>query len=127
MPQQCFTWSQLGEEWIGSLYTWNDVCIIISAETAAGGAAGFFDEPHRYLEPQEIIKDKLDPKEFKRFIEIVCTVNGIAETQIKERKLNGLPTITVKEIERAINEVKSYNPRMTEKAITVRGISREDI
>jgi hypothetical protein len=128
MPQQCFTWSELGEEWIGALYPWSDVCIIVTAEAAiSGGAAGFFDEPHRYLEPQAIIKDQLDPKDFKRFIEIVCTINGISTSQTKERKINGLPVVTISEITRAINEVRDSEPEKYKTAIKLKGIRREDI
>lgn len=117
--KQCFTWSELGEEWIGAMYPWADVCIMIKAQEAAGGAAGFFDEPHKYLQPQEIIKDKLTDKEYKRFVELVYKINGITHKEVKERKEKGETIITVSEIKTAIEEVT--------KSVSVKGIRREDI
>jgi hypothetical protein len=39
MSKQCFTWSELAEEWIGAMYTWADVCILIQA--AGGGEKSY--------------------------------------------------------------------------------------
>jgi hypothetical protein len=116
--KQCFTWSQLAEEWIGAMYPWSDVCILIKG--GGGGNAQIFDlPPHTYLPPTEIIKDRLTKNEFRRFVELVCKVNGISTKEIKERKERGEIEVTLSEIHRLYEDVS--------RSVKLRGIGREDI
>jgi hypothetical protein len=118
MSKQCFTWSELAEEWIGAMYTWADVCILVQA--AGGGSSQIFDlPPHKYLPPVEVAKDRLSKKEYKRFIELVCKINGITVEQTKERKEKGEVEVTLSEIQRLYEDVK--------RSITIKQINREDI
>jgi hypothetical protein len=117
MSKQCFTWSQMAEEWDSANYIWSDVCILISA--GGGGAAGFFEGSHKYIPPAEVAKDRLTKKEYKRFIEIVCNVNGISSKERKERKDKGEIEVTLSEITRTYEEIR--------RAVVLKKISREDI
>jgi hypothetical protein len=120
MSKQCFTWSQLAEEWIGAAYQWADVCILIQAAGGGGGNAFTFDlPPHEYLPPAEVAKDRLSKKEYRRFIELVCRVNGITSTERKMRKEKGEVEVTLSEIQRLYEDVK--------KKVTLKQIRREDI
>jgi hypothetical protein len=118
MTKQCFTWSELGEEWIGAMYPWSDVCILIQA--AGGGGTHIFDlPPHRYLPPAEVVKDRLTKKEYRRFVELVCNINGITKVERKERRERGEIEVTLSEIQRLYESVG--------RAVRVGNISREDI
>ncbi len=116
--KKCFLWSELAEEWIGAYYIWSDVCIAIKVKQAlSGGGGGIVLTDQSAVQK---LKQQLDPVEYKRFIEIVCKVNGLTFRQIKERKENGLPEITMVEIKRAVQSITRPN-------VTVKRISREDI
>jgi hypothetical protein len=118
MAKQCFTWSELAEEWIGAMYPWADVCILIQA--AGGGGSQIFDlPPHEYLPPAPVAKDRLTKKEYRRFIELVCRINGISTSDIKERKERGEVEVTLSEIQRLYEDVK--------KSVSIKQIRREDI
>lgn len=115
-----FKWSNLFEEWIGAYYTWDDVAITIKVKDALGGNpfAGIPAVSHTYLPPQEIIKQTLTGKEYKKFVNLVCKVNGITTHQLKERNPECVMTLT--EIDRVINEVLKPQVKVTQ-------ISRKDI
>lgn len=119
--KRCFTWSELGEEWIGAMYPWADVCILIKA--GGGGHVQMFDlPPHTYLPPAPLpqtAKERLTKKEYKRFIEIVCKVNGITTNERKSRKEKGQIEVNISEIQKLYEDVK--------RSIVVNKISREDI
>lgn len=120
MEKQCFTWSQLGEEWIGAMYTWADVCILIKASEGGGGNPNMYSiAPHTFLPPVEVAKDRLDKKEYKRFIELVCKINGISIKETKARKERGEVEVTLSEIQKLYEDVN--------KAVVLKRISREDI
>ena len=116
MSKKCFLWSELAEEWIGAQYIWSDVCIIIKVKQALAGGGGLI----LHKTPIEKIKDYLDDTEYKRFIEIVCRINGLTFREIKERHEKGLPEVTFVEIKKAITSVSRA-------AVKVIKISREDI
>lgn len=118
MSKQCFTWAEMAEEWDSAEYIWSDVCILIQAG-GGGGAAGFFDSPHKYIAPADVAKERLSKKQYKRFIEIVCQINGINSKQIKERKERGEIEVTISEITRTYEEIH--------KAVVLKKITREDI
>jgi hypothetical protein len=117
MSKKCFLWSELAEEWIGANYIWSDVCIIIKVKEAlsAGGGGVYVAKS-----PLEKIKDYLDDTEYKRFIEIVCHINGLTFRDVKERRDSGHPEVTFIEIKKAITSVSRASVKVTR-------ISREDI
>jgi hypothetical protein len=118
MSKQCFTWSELGEEWIGAMYPWSDVCILIQA--AGGGGVQVFDlPPHTYIPPHEVAKDRLTKKEYRRFIELVCNVNGITKAERKARRERGEIEVTMTEIQRLYESVS--------RSVKIGNIRREDI
>ncbi len=116
MSKKCFLWSELAEEWIGANYIWSDVCIIIKVKEALAGGGGVFVAKT----PLEKIKDYLDDTEYKKFIEIVCRINGLTFRDIKERRDSNLPEVTFIEIKKTISSVSRA-------AVKVTRISREDI
>lgn len=109
MSKKCFTWAELEDEWILSDYQWSDVCIV--QKIGLPGNIDMYD--YRY------VKQKLDKKEEKRFIELACKINGITNSQIKERKSKGEAIITVKEIKRTVEDVL--------KSVQIISMKREDI
>ena len=117
--KKCFQWSELGEEWIGATYIWSDVCIMIKVKDAfaGGGGGGIILTDKNAVDK---IQKQLDPEEYKRFIAIVCRVNGLTYQEIKSRDDAGLPTVTFKEIKAAIQSV-------THATVRIRGIRRGDI
>lgn len=116
--KKCFLWSELGEEWIGATYIWSDVCIMIKVKEAfAGGGGGIILSDKNAVDK---IQKQLDPEEYKRFIAIVCRVNGLTFQEVKSRDEAGLPSVTFKEIKAAIQSV-------THASVRIRGIRRTDI
>jgi hypothetical protein len=109
MSNKCFAWSELEDEWILSEYQWSDVCII--KKIGLPGNIDMYD--YKY------VKQKLDKKEEKRFIELACKINGISMTQIKERKNKGEAIVTVKEIKTTMETVL--------KSVQIISLNREDI
>ena len=108
--KKCFLWSELGEEWIGSTYIWSDVCIIIAVKQAlAGGGGGMILSDKTAIHK---IKAQLEPERYKRFIEIVCKVNGLTFREIHERKEKDMPEVTLVEIKAAIQSVTQSNVRV---------------
>ena len=116
MSKKFFLWSELAEEWIGAFYIWSDVCIIIKVKEALAGGGGLL----LHKTPIDKIKDYLDDTEYKKFIEIVCRINGLTFREIKERREKGLPEVTFIEIKKTITTVSRA-------AVKVIRISREDI
>ena len=118
MSKKCFTWSEMAEQWNAAMYVWADVCILIQA--GGGGGVQMFDlPPHEYLPPAPVAKDRLSKKDYKRFIELVCKINGISSTERKVRKEKGEVDVTLSEIQRLYEDVK--------KSIVLKQIRREDI
>jgi len=116
-----FKWSNLNEEWIGAYYTWDDVAITIKVRDALGGVNANLTTTgvkHVYLPPQEIIKQTLTGKEYKKFVNLICKVNGITTHELKERNPECVMTLT--EIDRTIEEVLKPQVKLTQ-------ISRKDI
>lgn len=111
-------WPQLTETWSTANYLWSDVRILIQA--AGGGGIQMFNlPPHTYLPPAEIVKKRLPAKEYKRFVELACLVNGISTKDIKQRKSKGEIEVTIGEIERLY---ESFS-----RSITIKRIYQEDI
>jgi hypothetical protein len=108
-------WPEVDSEWIGTLYTWGDVSIIKKVEQIlSGGGGGGGGLPvifHKKNTPEQVVKKALDPKEYKRFIDLVCKVNGITVHAIKERKSDCKLTLT--EIHRTIEEVLRPQVKVT--------------
>jgi hypothetical protein len=108
-----FDWSNLEVNWIDVEYIWIDVAITRKVEQAFGGNpfGGVPGTKHVYLPPAEVVKKALDKKEYKRFITLVCKVNGITVQSMKERKPECKLTLT--EIKRTIEEVLRPQVRVT--------------
>jgi hypothetical protein len=118
MAKKCFTWAEMAEQWMEAHYPWADVCILIQA--AGGGGSQIFElPPHVYIPPAPVAKDRLSKKEYRRFIELVCRINGISTKEIKERKERGEVEVTLSEIQRLYEDVK--------KSVSIKQIRREDI
>jgi hypothetical protein len=98
--KECFTWSNYQEKWSFSNYTWNDVCLLVKLVDvhSSGGGVVLFSNP----------KQNLSPKEYTRFVKIVCKVNNITTELQKERKLQNKPIITVSEIKKLENDFNKF-------------------
>jgi len=108
--KEYFKWSNLNQEWIGVYYTWNDVAITKTVDQALGGNP-FIGLPHEYLSPTEIVKKALTNSEYKKFVNLVCRVNGITVHSLKER--NSECELTLIEIRRTIEEVLKPKVKVT--------------
>lgn len=108
-----YKWSNLNKRWIGTYYTWDDVFIIVKASKALGGGGTFIGSPGiKHPNPQQLIKNTLTDKEYKRFINLVCKVNGITFLQLKERKPDR--KISLIEIRKTIDEVLKPQVKITQ-------------
>lgn len=107
-------WNQYNDVWSTTLYTWNDVAIALKVGQAFGGSpfGGLPLEKHIYLPPQEIVKKTLTGKEYKKFVNLVCKVNGITSQQLKVRNPECIMTLT--EIQRTIEEVLKPQVKITQ-------------
>jgi hypothetical protein len=112
--KEYFKWSNLNQEWIEVYYTWNDVAITKKVNQALGDP--FFGLPHH--PPVKIVKKALTKTEYRKFVGLVCRVNGITTNSMKERKPGC--ELTLIEIRRTIEEV--LKPK-----VTVTSISNHDI
>lgn len=100
-------WNEVPETFKLAPYTWNDVSIIIQVEQIIGGGSSGIAPKEYKFEPIKTIKDTLPKKEYDRFIEIVCNVNGLTTRDLKKRKSEKSPIITIKEIQLTIDTVKA--------------------
>jgi hypothetical protein len=109
-----FEWSTLDQTWISANYTWEDVAIVTKVGQALGGNpfGGIPQKPHEYLRPTEIVKKTLTDKEYKRFVNLVCRVNGITVHSLKERKPDC--ELTLIEIQRTVEEVLRPQVKVTQ-------------
>ena len=111
-----YKWSNLDKQWIALYYTWSDVFITIKVSESLGGGGGSLLRQPRTINkqpnPQQIIKKSLTDKEYKKFINLVCRVNGITVLQLKERKPDR--KISLIEITKTIEEVLKPQVRVTQ-------------
>ena len=111
-----YEWSNLDKQWIALYYTWSDVFLAIKvSESLGGGGGSLLRQPrtiHKQPNPQQIIKKSLTDKEYKKFINLVCRVNGITVLQLKERKPDR--KISLIEITKTIEEVLKPQVRITQ-------------
>jgi hypothetical protein len=109
-----FEWSMLDQTWISSNYTWDDVAIANKVNQALGGNPfiGIPPKPHEYLRPAEIVKKSLTGKEYARFVNLVCRVNGITVHALKER--NPDCELTLTEIKRTVDDILRPQVKVTQ-------------
>ena len=111
--KEYFEWSNLYQKWIETLYTWDDVAITRKVDQAFGGnpSLGIPGKPHQYLQAPQVAKNALTKKEYKKFVSLVCRVNGITTHTLKER--NPDCELTVMEISRTLDEVLRPQVKLT--------------
>ena len=112
-----YEWSNLDKQWIALYFTWSDVFLAIKVSESLGGGGGggsLLRQPRTIKQPnpQQIIKKSLTDKEYKKFINLVCRVNGITVLQLKERKPDR--KISLIEITKTIDEVLKPQVRVTQ-------------
>jgi hypothetical protein len=109
-------WAGFDNTWGNNPYQWYDVAIVIQV----GGIITVDPSFDSYLYPDRELKKKLPPEKYEHFVKLVYKVNGLHQKEAQHRKRVHKPIITLKEIQRTIQEVAGP-------IVKVLNISREDI
>lgn len=95
-------WEEVNITWEQVDMLWEDVSIIIDAFKKGGSSYGSGLADYIKNNPWDVSKKKLGEERAKKFIKIVCNINGLDYEEVMEIK--DKPKINIKHIEKVYQE-----------------------